>query len=163
LRKALPYEQYTNTTFKIPIGLQSDSYDRYFLRMEELRQSTNLILQGINSISSGPIKNSDNKYSSPSRADARNSMEALINHFKYYSQGFYLPDGDTYIATESPKGEFGVYLATDGAQNKPLRCKFRSPGYYHLQGLDFMTKNHLLADVVTIIGTQDIVFGEIDR
>lgn len=131
--------------------------------MEEMRSSIHIIKFCLNNIPFGPIKNFNSKFVPPNRKELRVSMEALINHFKLYSQGFYLNSGEIYSATESPKGEFGVYLVSHKDQNKPIRCKFRSPGYYHLQGIDFMAKKHLLADVVTIIGTQDVVFGEIDR
>jgi NADH dehydrogenase (ubiquinone) Fe-S protein 2 len=163
LRKTTPYEKYNAISFEIPIGHTSDCYDRYLLRIEEMRQSIKIIEVCLNSISTGPIKIDDNKIVPPSRQILKSSMEALIAHFKLYSQGFFLPASEIYSSTESPKGEFGIFLVSNSQISRPYRCKFRSPGYFHLQGIDFMAKGHLLADVVTIIGTQDVVFGEIDR
>jgi NADH dehydrogenase (ubiquinone) Fe-S protein 2 len=162
LRKVQPYEIYSLLDFEIPIGVNGDCYDRYLVRIGEMRQSLCLILQCINQMPEGPIKLSDNKITSSSRLDLKSSMEALIHHFKLYSKGFNVKAGEVYVATEAPKGEFGVFLVSDGS-NKPYRCKIKAPGFAHLQGLDFMSRGHMIADVVTIIGTQDIVFGEIDR
>jgi NADH dehydrogenase (ubiquinone) Fe-S protein 2 len=162
LRKMQPYENYADLSFYIPVGVNGDCYDRYLIRMEEMRQSTSIISQIINKIPEGLVKSSNYKFSPPSRTDLKNSMEALIHHFKFYSEGYILPAGETYTATEAPKGEFGVYLLSNNSE-KPYRCKIKAPGFSHLQALDTMCKNHLIADVVTIIGTQDIVFGEIDR
>ena len=162
LRKNQPYEVYDKLDFEVPLGKNGDCYDRYLMRINEMRQSINIILQCINNMPEGPIKTEDYKIVSPSRSEVKNSMEALIHHFKLYSKGFSIAADEVYVATEAPKGEFGVYLVSDGT-NKPYRCKIKAPGFAHLQGLDFMSRNHLIADVVTIIGTQDIVFGEIDR
>lgn len=144
------------------MGYQGDCYQRYLIRIEEMRQSVRIIDQCLNKISEGPIKALDGKIVPPTRKEMKNSMEALIHHFKLYSEGFYVPKGESYIGIEAPKGEFGVHIISDGT-NKPYRCKIKAPGFAHLQGLDFMAKKHLLADVVTIIGTLDIVFGEVDR
>jgi NADH dehydrogenase (ubiquinone) Fe-S protein 2 len=162
LRKTQPYEIYDKLDFIIPQGTNGDCYDRYLIRIEEMRQSLNIIYQVLNNIPEGPIKTSDNKVINPNRSEMKNSMESLIHHFKYYTNGVDVPAGETYKAIEAPKGEFGVYLVSDNS-NKPYRCKIKAPGFAHLQALDFMCKNHMIADVVTIIGTQDIVFGEIDR
>lgn len=162
LRKTQPYEIYDKIEFEIPQGTNGDCYDRYLIRIEEMRQSINIINQVINMIPEGPIKTDDQKIINPSRSQIKNSMESLIHHFKYYTDGFNVPSGETYVTIEAPKGEFGVYLVSDGT-NKPYRCKIKAPGFAHLQALDFMCKDHMIADVVTIIGTQDIVFGEIDR
>ncbi len=162
LRKNTPYEIYDQLDFEVPIGTNGDCYDRYCLRIEEMRQSIYLILQCLNNIPEGNIKSNNKKVISPSRKNIKNSMESLIHHFKYYSEGFSIPKNETYIATEAPKGEFGIFLISDGT-NKPYRCKIKAPGFTHLQALNYMTKNHLLADVVAIIGTLDIVFGEVDR
>ena len=162
LRKTQPYEIYDRLDFDIPLGTNGDCYDRYLIRIEEMRQSIRIINQVINEMPEGPIKTDDNKIINPSRLDIKNSMESLIHHFKYYSDGFNVPSGEAYATIEAPKGEFGVFLVSDGS-NKPYRCKIKAPGFAHLQALDFMCKNHMIADVVTIIGTQDIVFGEIDR
>ena len=162
LRKAQPYDVYDRLEFDIPIGKHGDCYDRYLLRMEEMRQSLRIMRQCLNDMPEGPIKTEDRKIAPPPRAEMKRSMEALIHHFKLYTEGYRVPAGETYTAVEAPKGEFGVYLVADGS-NKPYRCKIRAPGFAHLQGLDFMSKGHMLADVVTIIGTLDIVFGEIDR
>lgn len=143
-------------------GLNGDCYDRYLLRIEELYQSIRLIKQLINKIPSGSIKVENYKIVPPNRNGVKHSMEALIHHFKFYTQGFDVPKSSTYIAVEAPKGEFGVFLKSDGT-NRPYRCHIKAPGFVHLQGLPFMSKGHMIADVVTIIGTQDIVFGEIDR
>ncbi len=162
LRKSQPYEVYDQMTFDIPVGLRGDCYDRYLCRVEEMRQSLRIISQCLNQMPEGLIKTDDRKVTPPSRTQMKTSMESLIHHFKYYSEGFSVPIGETYSAIEAPKGEFGVYLVSNGT-NRPYRCKIRAPGFVHLQALDFMSKNHMLADVVTIIGTQDIVFGEVDR
>lgn len=144
------------------MGTRGDCYDRYFLRVEEMRQSLNIIGQCLNLIPSGPIKADNQKITPPSRLQLKQSMEALIHHFKLYTDGYSVPAGESYTAAEAPKGEFGVYLAAD-ATSRPYRCKIKAPGFLHLQGIDFMTEGHLIADVVTAIGTQDIVFGEVDR
>lgn len=162
LRKNQPYEVYSNLDFAVPVGNCGDCYDRYIVRVEEMRQSLNILSQCINLIKEGPIKSNDWKIVPPSRAELKNSMEAVIHHFKYFSEGFILPFGETYTATEAPKGEFGVYLVSNNTE-KPFRCKIKAPGFAHLQALNDMAKGHMIADVVTIIGTQDIVFGEIDR
>jgi NADH-quinone oxidoreductase subunit D len=146
----------------VPFGQVGDCYDRYLLRIEEIRQSTRLIEQCLNLIPSGPIKSSDRKKVTPSRKEIKQSIESLIHHFKARTEGLPLPIGDVYLATEAPKGEFGIYLNSNGTR-LPNRCKIRAPGFTHLQGLDFIVKGHLLADVVTVIGTQDIVFGEVDK
>ena len=162
LRKNQPYEVYSNMNFSVPVGTNGDCYDRYLIRVEEMRQSLFIINQVINSIPEGSIKSSNHKISAPSRIELKTSMEALINHFKFYTENFVIKTGETYIATEAPKGEFGVYLLSNNTDH-PYRCKIKAPGFGHLQALNDMCKNHLIADVVTIIGTQDIVFGEIDR
>lgn len=162
LRKSQSYETYTNLDFYVPVGTNGDCYDRYLIRVEEMRQSLYIMNQVINLIKEGPVKSSNYLISAPSRSEIKSSMEALIHHFKLYSEGMILPQGDVYVATEAPKGEFGVYLVSNGTE-RPYRCKIKAPGFGHLQALDFMAKDHLIADVVTIIGTQDIVFGEIDR
>jgi len=162
LRKTQPYEVYEAVDFDIPVGTNGDCYDRYLVRVNEMRQSVRIINQCLNQMPAGPIKVDNNKISTPSKTYMKNSMESLIHHFKLYTEGFSILPGETYAAIEAPKGEFGVYLVSNGT-NKPYRCKVRAPGVFHLQGLDFMSKGHMLADVVTIIGTQDIVFGEVDR
>lgn len=162
LRKSQPYEIYSELDFSIPVGNNGDCFDRYLIRIEEMRQSLIIIQQCINLISEGPIKNPNSKYTGPSRLEMKSSMESIIHHFKLYSEGFTLPHSETYTATEAPKGEFGVYLITNNTE-KPYRCKIKAPGFGHLQALNEMAKGHMIADVVTIIGTQDIVFGEIDR
>jgi len=162
LRKNQSYEIYNELNFFIPVGIHGDCYDRYLIRIEEMRQSVNIINQALNKIDYGCIKSINHKCSSPSRLELKLSMETLIHHFKFYSENFILPSDETYTATEAPKGEFGIYLITNNSNN-PYRCKIKAPGFGHLQALDIMCKHHLIADVVTIIGTQDIVFGEIDR
>mgnify|MGYP000553586573 CR=1 FL=1 len=162
LRKSQPYDGYENVDFDIPIGKNGDCYDRYLCRIEEMRQSLRIIEQCLADMPDGPVSTPNNKYVPPSRGEMKNSMEALIHHFKLYTEGFHVPAGETYTAVEAPKGEFGVYLVADGS-NQPYRCKIRAPGYAHLQGLDYMCQGHMLADAVAIIGSQDIVFGEIDR
>ena len=162
LRKNISYEIYNSLDFQIPIGKNGDCYDRYLIRIFEMRESIKIIFQCINNIPQGDYKGSDNKLFYPSRKKMKYSMEALIHHFKLFSEGFTVPTGETYTAVEAPKGEFGVLLISDNS-NKPYRCHIKAPGFLHLQGLDFMSKGHMLSDVVTIIGTQDIVFGEVDR
>jgi NADH dehydrogenase (ubiquinone) Fe-S protein 2 len=162
LRKNEPYEIYDQLEFDIPVGTNGDSYDRYMIRVAEMRESVRLIVQCLNNMPEGPIKVDDAKVVAPSRSDMKTSMEALIHHFKFFTENITVPEGETYTATEAPKGEFGVYLVSTG-NNRPYRCKIRAPGFFHLQGLDFMTRGHMIADVVTVIGTQDIVFGEVDR
>ncbi|WP_341819123.1 NADH-quinone oxidoreductase subunit D [Wolbachia endosymbiont (group A) of Brachyopa scutellaris] len=162
LRKSQPYEIYDQLDFDIPIGQNGDCYDRYLVRMAEIRQSINLVKQCIEKMPEGPIKTEDRKISPPSRAEMKKSMEALIHHFKLYSEGYHVPEGEAYAVVEAPKGEFGVYIVSDGT-NRPYRCRIRAPGFAHLQALDFMAKGHMLADVAAIIGSLDIVFGEIDR
>jgi NADH dehydrogenase (ubiquinone) Fe-S protein 2 len=162
LRKAQPYEIYDSLDFDIPVGSNGDCFDRYLIRINEMRQSIRIINQCLNNIPNGPIKVDNNKISTPSKLYIKQSMESIIHHFKLYTEGFLVLAGETYVAIEAPKGEFGVFLVSNGT-NKPYRCKVRAPGFFHLQGLDFMSKGHMLADVVTIIGTQDIVFGEVDR
>ena len=162
LRKTQPYDVYSSIDFDVPVGTNGDCFDRYLIRIEEMRQSLRIISQCINTIPEGPVKSSDAKIVTPSRSQVKNSMESLIHHFKLHTEGFSVPSGETYSATEAPKGEFGVFLISNGS-NKPSRCKIKAPGFNHLQALDFMSKGHLVADVVTIIGTQDIVFGEVDR
>lgn len=162
LRKSQPYEVYEELDFDIPVGKHGDCYDRYLVRMKEIRESLKIIHQVIELMPEGPIKTLDRKISPPPRAEMKQSMEALIHHFKLYTEGYHVPKGSTYTAVEAPKGEFGVYLVSDGS-NKPYRCHIRAPGFAHLQALDFMSKGHMLADVVAIIGSMDVVFGEIDR
>jgi len=162
LRKTQPYEVYDKLDFTVPIGTNGDCYDRYLIRIEEMRQSINIILQVLNKIPTGSIKIDDKKISNPNRLQIKQSMESLIHHFKYYSENIIVNSGETFTVIEAPKGEFGVFLVSNGT-NKPYRCKIKAPGFAHLQALDFMCKNHMIADVVTIIGTQDIVFGEVDR
>jgi len=162
LRKSQPYEIYSELKFDIPIGTNGDCYDRYLIRIFEMRESLKIIEQCLENIPVGIIKTNNNKITPPSRKDLKESMESLIHHFKIYTQGAVIPSGETFIASEAPKGEFGVFLVSNNT-NKPYRCKIKAPGFNHLQSLDYMSKGHLIADVVTIIGTQDIVFGEVDR
>ena len=162
LRKAQPYDGYEDYDFDIPVGKNGDCFDRYLCRLEEMRQSARIIKQVLDRLPDGPVASTDGKMVPPSRGEMKRSMEALIHHFKLYTEGYHVPEGETYTAVEAPKGEFGVYLIADGS-NKPYRCKIRAPGFAHLQALDFMAKGHLLADSVAIIGSLDIVFGEIDR
>jgi len=162
LRRTFPYEIYSNLKFSVPVGVTGDCYDRYAVRVEEMRQSTWLIQQCLTLIQPGTVRSNNYKMSPPQRGELKNSMEAVINHFKYFTEGIVLPFGETYTATEAPKGEFGVYLISNNTE-KPYRCKIKAPGFGHLQALNEMAQNHMIADVVTIIGTQDIVFGEIDR
>ena len=162
LRKAQPYDVYARMDFDVPVGKNGDCYDRYLIRLEEMRQSLRIIKQCLVELPGGEVMTSNNKISPPKRADMKNSMESLIHHFKLYTEGYHVPRGETYTAVEAPKGEFGVFLVADGS-NKPYRCKIRAPGFAHLQGLDFMVKGHQLADVVACIASMDIVFGEVDR
>jgi len=164
LRRAQPYECYSELDFDIPIGRHGDCYDRYVVRMEEMRQSTKIMKQCVERLlkTSGPVSTTDNKISPPKRGEMKRSMEALIHHFKLYTEGFHVPAGDVYAAVEAPKGEFGVYLVADGT-NKPYRCKIRAPGFAHLQAMDFLCRGHMLADVSAVLGSLDIVFGEVDR
>jgi NADH:ubiquinone oxidoreductase subunit D len=162
LRKSQPYEIYDKLDFEIISGTNGDSYDRYLIRLFEMKQSIHIIEQCLDKIPFGPIKTSDNKITPPSRFDIKQSMESLIHHFKFYTNGINIPASETYTGTEAPKGEFGVYLVSNNS-NKPYRCKIKAPGFAHLQALNMMSKGHMIADVVTIIGTQDIVFGEVDR
>lgn len=162
LRKSQPYEVYDRIHFNIPVGTNGDCYDRYLVRLLEMKESLKIISQCLDKIPNGLVKTNDNKLSPPRRAEMKQSMEAIIHHFKIYTNGISIPSNETYTATEAPKGEFGVYLISDNT-NKPYRCKIKAPGFAHLQALNFMSRGHMLADVVTIIGTQDIVFGEIDR
>ena len=162
LRKSQPYEVYEDFIFKIPVGINGDCYDRYLCRMEEMRESTKIIKDCIKKMPSGPIKSIDGKISPPKRDDMKNSMEALIHHFKLFSEGYRVPSGEVYTAVEAPKGEFGVYLVSDGS-NKPYKCKIRAPGFSHLQAMDYLLKGHMLADVPAVLGSLDIVFGEVDR
>jgi len=162
LRKSQPYEVYEDFIFKIPVGINGDCYDRYLCRMEEMRESTKIIKDCIKKMPSGPIKSIDGKISPPKRDDMKNSMEALIHHFKLFSEGYRVPSGEVYTAVEAPKGEFGVYLISDGS-NKPYKCKIRAPGFSHLQAMDYLLKGHMLADVPAVLGSLDIVFGEVDR
>lgn len=162
LRKSQPYEIYGDLDFDVPIGKNGDSYDRYLIRVEEMRQSVRLIKQCISRMPSGAVVTDDTRIAPPKRSEMKHSMEALINHFKLFTEGYRVPAGEAYAAVEAPKGEFGVYIISDGS-SKPHRCRVRAPGFAHLQGLEFMVKGHMLADVVTVISTQDIVFGEVDR
>jgi NADH-quinone oxidoreductase subunit D len=164
LRKMQPYEVYDRVEFDVPVGVNGDSYDRYLVRIAEMRESNRIIAQCVNWLRNnpGPVMLENHKVSPPHRTDMKTSMEELIHHFKLFTEGFHVPQGEVYSAIEHPKGEFGIYLVSDGA-NKPYRLKIRAPGFAHLQSLDEMTKGHMLADAVTVIGTQDIVFGEIDR
>jgi NADH-quinone oxidoreductase subunit D len=162
LRKAQPYMVYDRMKFDIPVGKNGDCYDRYLVRMEEMRQSVRIIKQCIEQMPGGPASSTDRKVAPPPRAEMKRSMEALIHHFKLYTEGFHVPPGETYTAIEAPKGEFGVYLISDGS-NRPYRCKIRAPSFAHLQAMDFLCRGHMLADSVAILGSMDIVFGEIDR
>ena len=164
LRKKQPYEVYSQMDFDIPVGTNGDCYDRYLVRVEEMRQSNRIIKQCVDWLRAnpGPVIADDKKVAPPARADMKSNMESLIHHFKLFSEGFCVPEGEAYAAVEHPKGEFGIYLVSDGA-NKPYRLKIRAPGFAHLSALDEMVNGHMLADVVAVIGTQDIVFGEVDR
>jgi NADH-quinone oxidoreductase subunit D len=162
LRRAQPYDKYADVEFQVPVGRNGDCYDRYLVRLAEMRESVKIIKQCLAKMQPGPIKVQDRKFAPPHRSEMKRSMEALIHHFKLYTEGYHVPPGATYTATESPKGEFGVYLVADGS-NRPYRCKIRPTGFAFLQAVDKMTKRHMLADAVAIIGSIDIVFGEIDR
>jgi len=164
LRKKQPYETYSKLDFKIPVGKEGDCYDRYLVRMEEMRESNKIIRQCIAWLreNPGPVISNDNKVTPPSRSEMKEDMESMIHHFKLFTEGFHIPKGEAYAAVEHPKGEFGTYIISDGA-NKPYRLKIRAPGFPHLAAINEMTKGHMLSDLVAIIGTQDIVFGEIDR
>ena len=166
LRKSQPYECYPEMEFDIPIGKNGDCFDRYLIRMEEMRQSAKIMRQCIDRLLGkdkiGPVSNLDGKVVPPNRAAMKRSMEALIHHFKLYTEGYHVPSGEVYAAVEAPKGEFGVYLVSDGT-NKPYRCKLRAPGFAHLQAMDFLCRGHMLADVAAVLGSLDIVFGEVDR
>ena len=162
LRKSQPYDSYEDFDFDIPIGKNGDCYDRFLVRFEEMNQSLRIMKQAIKEMPDGAVIVENNKVAPPSRSEMKRSMEALIHHFKLFTEGFHVPVGECYAAVEAPKGEFGVYLISDGS-NRPYRCKIRAPGFPHLQGIDFMSKGHMLADVVANIGSLDIVFGEIDR
>jgi NADH-quinone oxidoreductase subunit D len=162
LRKSQPYDVYAKMDFDVPIGKTGDCYARYLVRMAEMTESLKIMRQCLKELPDGPVRANDYKVTPPPRAEMKRSMEALIHHFKLYTEGFHVPAGETYTAVEAPKGEFGVYLISDGT-NKPYRCHIRAPGFAHLQALDFMSRGHMLADVVSNIGSMDIVFGEIDR
>jgi NADH-quinone oxidoreductase subunit D len=162
LRKAQPYDKYGEVDFKIPIGRNGDCYDRYLTRVAEMRESVKIIQQCLAKMQPGPVKVQDWKFSPPTRGEMKRSMEALIHHFKLFTEGYHVPAGATYTAVESPKGEFGVYLIADGS-NRPYRCKIRATGFAHLQAVEVLAKRHMLADVCAIIGSLDVVFGEIDR
>ena len=164
LRKSQPYEGYENFDFDVPVGLNGDCYDRYLCRVEEMKQSLKIMLQCLDQLKKtpGPVLTEDGKVAPPRRGEMKRSMEALIHHFKLYTEGFHVPAGDVYAAVEAPKGEFGVYLVADGT-NKPYRCKLRAPGFAHLQAMDWMNRGHMIADVAAILGSLDIVFGEVDR
>ncbi|HJN84455.1 MAG TPA: NADH-quinone oxidoreductase subunit D [Candidatus Pelagibacter bacterium] len=162
LRKSQPYECYNQFVFKIPIGKNGDCYDRYLCRIEEMRESVKIINQCLASMPSGPIKSLDGKITPPSKKEIKNSMEALIHHFKLFTEGYRVDEDEIYTAVEAPKGEFGVFLISDGS-SKPYKCKIRAPGFSHLQAMDYLIKGHMLADVPAVLGSLDIVFGEIDR
>jgi NADH-quinone oxidoreductase subunit D len=162
LRRSQPYEVYSELDFDIPVGKNGDCYDRYLVRMDEMRQSLRIMKQCIEMMPDGPVHTTDGKVFPPSRGEMKRSMEALIHHFKLYTEGYHVPAGEVYAAVEAPKGEFGVYLVSDGT-NKPYKCKIRAPGYAHLQAMDFLSRGHMLADVSAILGSLDIVFGEVDR
>lgn len=162
LRKAQPYDVYDRMDFDVPVGKHGDCYDRYLVRMVELRESLKIIKQCLNEMPGGPVKVDDRKIAPPKRGEMKGSMEALIHHFKLFTEGYHVPAGETYTVVEAPKGEFGVYLVSDGS-NRPYRCKIRPPGFAHLQAMDFLTRGHMLADAVAVLGSLDIVFGEIDR
>ena len=162
LRKSQPYDVYERMDFDIPVGKNGDCFDRYLVRVEEMRQSLRIMKQCVDEMPGGPVRTTDNKIAPPRRGEMKQSMEALIHHFKLYTEGYRVPEGETYTAVEAPKGEFGVYLVADGS-NKPYRCKIRAPGFAFLQATDYLSKGHMLADMVAIVGSMDIVFGEIDR
>lgn len=162
LRKSNPYDAYDRVDFQVVVGKHGDCYDRYLVRIEEMYQSIDIMKQCIEQMPDGEVKTLDRKIAPPPRHEMKTSMEALIHHFKLYTEGYKVPEGEAYAAVEAPKGEFGVYLVSDGS-NKPYRCRIRAPGFAHIQAMDFLCKGHMLADVVAIIGSLDIVFGEIDR
>jgi NADH-quinone oxidoreductase subunit D len=166
LRRSQPYECYPEMEFQIPVGKNGDCYDRYVIRMAEMRQSAKIMRQCVERLLGkekvGPVSNTDGKIVPPKRGEMKRSMEALIHHFKLYTEGYRVPAGEVYAAVEAPKGEFGVYLVSDGT-NKPYRCKLRAPSFAHLQAMDFLCKGHMLADVSAVLGSIDIVFGEVDR
>ncbi|MFA5962975.1 MAG: NADH-quinone oxidoreductase subunit D [Sphingomonas sp.] len=162
LRKSQPYDAYAKMDFDVPVGTRGDCYDRFMVRVEEVRQSARIMKQCLAEMPEGPVASLDRKVVPPSRGEMKRSMEALIHHFKLYTEGYHVPAGDVYVATESPKGEFGVYLVSDGS-NKPYRCKIRPTAFSHLQAMDFMSRGHMLADTTAILGALDIVFGECDR
>ena len=162
LRRSQPYEAYSDMEFAVPIGKNGDCYDRYVMRMDEMRESVKIIRQCIANMPDGPVSSQDGKIVPPKRAEMKQSMEALIHHFKLYTEGYHVPKGEVYAAVQAPKGEFGVYLVGDGS-NKPYRCKIRAPGFAHLHALDYLSRDHMLADVSAILGSLDIVFGEVDR
>ena len=162
LRRSQPYEAYNDMEFSVPVGKNGDCYDRYVMRMDEMRESVKIMRQCIANMPDGPVSSQDGKIVPPKRAEMKQSMEALIHHFKLYTEGYHVPEGEVYAAVEAPKGEFGVYLVGDGS-NKPYRCKIRAPGFAHLHALDYLSRDHMLADVSAILGSLDIVFGEVDR
>ncbi len=162
LRKSQPYDCYEQLDFKIPIGKNGDCYDRYLCRIDEMRESINIIKQCLTNLPKGPIKTTDGKISPPSKIEIKQSMEALIHHFKLFTEGYRVDKDEIYTAVEAPKGEFGVYLISDGS-SKPYKCKIRAPGFSHLQAMDYLIKGHMLADVPAVLGSMDIVFGEVDR
>lgn len=162
LRKSQPYEVYDKMNFQVAVGTSGDCYDRFMLRLAEVRESIKIIRQCIEKMPEGPVMSLDNKIAPPRRAEMKQSMEALIHHFKLYTEGFKVPEGEVYAAVEAPKGEFGVYLVSDGT-NRPYKCKIRAPGFVHLQAMDFMCRGHMLADAPAVLGAMDIVFGEVDR
>ncbi|MFZ2469153.1 MAG: NADH-quinone oxidoreductase subunit D [Parvibaculum sedimenti] len=162
LRRSQPYEVYSELDFDIPVGKNGDCYDRYLVRMDEMRQSLRIIKQAIEKMPEGPVHTTDGKMFPPSREEMKRTMEALIHHFKLYTEGYHVPAGEVYAAVEAPKGEFGVYLVSDGT-NRPYKCKIRAPGFAHLQAMDYLCRGHMLADVSAVLGSLDIVFGEVDR
>ena len=162
LRRAQPYECYSDLAFQIPVGKNGDCYDRYLMRMEEMREANMIMKQCIEKMPTGPVNVSESKVVPPKRAEMKRSMEALIHHFKLYTEGYHVPAGEVYAAVEAPKGEFGVYLVADGT-NKPYKCKIRAPGFAHLSAMDFLSRGYMLADISAILGSLDIVFGEVDR
>jgi NADH-quinone oxidoreductase subunit D len=162
LRRAQPYECYKELEFQIPIGKNGDCFDRYLVRIEEMRECVKIMKQCIERLPEGPVLTPEAKITPPKRGEMKRSMEALIHHFKLYTEGFHVPAGETYTAIEAPKGEFGVYLVSDGS-NRPYKCKIRAPGFVHLSAMDYMCRGHMLADSVAVLGSMDIVFGEVDR
>jgi NADH-quinone oxidoreductase subunit D len=162
IRRSQPYEVYDRMEFDIPVGAHGDCYDRFLVRCEEVRQSARIMRQCLKEMPKGRVATDDQKVFPPSRAEMKTSMEALIHHFKLYTEGYHVPAGEVYVATESPKGEFGVYLVADGT-NRPYRCKIRPTGFSHLQAMDFMMKGHMLADTTAVLSAIDVVFGEVDR